>query len=173
MTSCFNLNFKLKLSASRYACYGLPRHRDASFVLVLSTAFTRLSQAHFYPLPTCSSVPWHNQLRTTATRTTWTVMQGFDNQASNDWQLCACGRAFSQPSASSNHKRTCTKTKKRLASALGRAKERWLGNKRHRGNLAESSTGKSTPVMHGLARAPSLGPTQDTEETVCNQIIST
>jgi hypothetical protein len=47
-------------------------------------------------------------------------------------QTCACGRAFSAPHAYTNHERTCQRTKKRLASALVKAKELWVSKKRRK-----------------------------------------
>lgn len=38
---------------------------------------------------------------------------------------CYCGKSFSQPSALSNHTRTCLSSTKRLSSALGIAKDAW------------------------------------------------
>jgi hypothetical protein len=88
----------------------------------------------------------------------------------NDWQLCACGRTFAQPSASNNHKRTCPKTRKRLSSALNRAKERWSVNKRRKVDVAESSGSANQRFMPGLMRKPSPGKPQD---SVCNPHIPT
>src|ERR1700749_1724903 len=46
-------------------------------------------------------------------------------------EACICGRTFIQPGALHYHQRSCTKTKKRLAGALSKAKEAW-GRKRRR-----------------------------------------
>jgi hypothetical protein len=46
--------------------------------------------------------------------------------------FCACGRAFFKPGALNFHMRSCSKTKKRLASALSVAKELWASKKRRR-----------------------------------------
>jgi hypothetical protein len=46
--------------------------------------------------------------------------------------VCICGRSFSQLSAFTNHKRTCQSSKKRLSSALDKAKQLWKGPKRRR-----------------------------------------
>lgn len=48
------------------------------------------------------------------------------------YQLCACGRTFSVLQAYSYHKHSCQKTKKRLASALEKAKEVWETKKRRK-----------------------------------------
>ena len=44
-------------------------------------------------------------------------------------QVCVCGRTFSVPQAYTGHKRSCQKTKKRLSSALDKAKEVWQSRK--------------------------------------------
>src|SRR5262247_1229805 len=54
-----------------------------------------------------------------------------------DYQMCLCGRSFSQPSAFNNHKRTCPKSRKRLSSALEKAKQLWSRKKRRRLDLDE------------------------------------
>jgi hypothetical protein len=76
-------------------------------------------------------------------------------------EICLCGRAFSQQSAFSNHKRTCQKSKKRLSSALEKAKQLWTGKKRRR--LDQDDTTVSLPSSSGLTHAPPL-PAQDTIE---------
>ena len=47
-------------------------------------------------------------------------------------QVCVCGRTFSAPQAHTFHKRSCQKTKKRLSSALDKAKEVWQSQKRRK-----------------------------------------
>jgi len=47
-------------------------------------------------------------------------------------QVCVCGRSFSQSNAFSKHKRSCEKSKKRLSSALEKAKHKWTSKKRRR-----------------------------------------
>jgi hypothetical protein len=47
-------------------------------------------------------------------------------------QVCICGRTFSLPQAYTCHKRSCQKTKKRLSSALDKAKEVWQARKRRK-----------------------------------------
>jgi hypothetical protein len=44
--------------------------------------------------------------------------------------FCGCGRSFKLANAFSNHQRQCKKTKKRLSSALDKAKELWTAKKR-------------------------------------------
>src|SRR6202022_3733177 len=47
-------------------------------------------------------------------------------------KVCICGRTFSVQQAYTCHKRSCQKTKKRLAGALEKAKEVWQTNKRRK-----------------------------------------
>jgi hypothetical protein len=47
-------------------------------------------------------------------------------------ETCICGRTFSLPQAYTFHKRSCQKTKKRLASALEKAKDAWQAKKRQK-----------------------------------------
>ena len=47
-------------------------------------------------------------------------------------ETCGCGRTFYFPGALKNHQRSCAKTKKRLANALGKAKDLWMSRKRKR-----------------------------------------
>jgi hypothetical protein len=47
-------------------------------------------------------------------------------------EACVCGRMFSVPQAYTFHKRSCQKTKKRLSSALEKAKEVWQAKKRQK-----------------------------------------
>jgi hypothetical protein len=47
-------------------------------------------------------------------------------------QTCICGKSFSRPETYTHHTRNCTKTKKRLADALVKAKEVWRARKRSR-----------------------------------------
>jgi hypothetical protein len=66
---------------------------------------------------------------------------------------CACGKSFSQPSALTNHKRFCQSSKKRISSAITKAKEVWEEKKRKRqrlsvvdldGNPASATVGESS-----------------------------
>jgi len=97
------------------------------------------------------------------------TMQPFRPNSEVNGQRCSCGRTFDQPSAINKHKRTCSKTKKRLSSALELAREKWLGTsaKRRRIELAEPFTNHER-CMPGLAHV------QETAE-VCNnsQILMT
>ena len=56
-------------------------------------------------------------------------LQQFMASTSLEEHLCPCGRAFQQDSMLTKHQRTCLKTKKRLFSALERAKEVWKDRK--------------------------------------------
>jgi len=47
-------------------------------------------------------------------------------------ETCVCGRVFNFPGAMKNHRRSCTRTKKRLASTLETAKGLWTIKKRQR-----------------------------------------
>src|ERR1700733_13753170 len=82
----------------------------------------------------------------------------------NDWQTCSCGRTFDQPSAYSKHNRTCSKTKKRLSSALQQAREKWTGSsaKRRRVDMTAEPSVSQEPCMAGLSRIP------ETTTDVCN-----
>lgn len=62
------------------------------------------------------------------------------------YQVCACGRTFSVLQAYSYHKRSCQKTKKRLASALEKAKEVWEAKKRRK-----NEEKLATPVEDGCS----------------------
>jgi hypothetical protein len=53
-------------------------------------------------------------------------------------EVCICGRTFSVPQAYTFHKRSCQKTKKRLANALHRAKEEWEARKRRKTGETEA-----------------------------------
>jgi hypothetical protein len=56
-----------------------------------------------------------------------------DLPSTSTWsQTCICGRTFLLPQAYTFHKRSCQKTKKRLASALEKAKECWQAKKRQK-----------------------------------------
>ena len=69
--------------------------------------------------------------------------------------LCVCGRSFLQPSALTNHQRTCQSSKKRLSSALGKAKQLWEGRKRRRLQTSESDPELNRPRLPaGLVYKP-------------------
>jgi hypothetical protein len=73
-------------------------------------------------------------------------------------QTCVCGRSFLQLNALTKHKRTCGKTKKRLSSALDKAKEIWRGKKQRRLDHCQPIASSS-----GLIPLP-LPETQDTDK---------
>lgn len=72
-------------------------------------------------------------------------------------QECICGRSFTQVNAINNHRRTCKKSKSRLASALTSAQENWR-RKRARLNMSNEGT-----IAEPL---PSTGDTPGLEEKV-------
>jgi hypothetical protein len=47
-------------------------------------------------------------------------------------EICVCGRSFHSPGALKGHKRSCSKSKKRLSGALQKAKDNWVSRKRIR-----------------------------------------
>lgn len=61
-------------------------------------------------------------------------------------QECLCGRTFSQVNALSNHRRTCKKSKSRLASTLVYAQENW---KRKKARLNERISTATKPLVGG------------------------
>jgi|ERR1700722_2734703 len=63
-------------------------------------------------------------------------------------QTCICGRTFSLQQAYTYHKRSCQKTKKRLSTALEKAKEAWMVRKRR----------KTDPNAEVAAQAPGSPP---------------
>lgn len=73
-----------------------------------------------------------------------------------EYHSCACKRTFQQESALTKHQRTCPKTKKRLSSALAKAKEIWNGKKRRRtvGPVGETPDTTTLPVAPGLIPIP-------------------
>ena len=80
--------------------------------------------------------------------------------------LCPCGRSFYQDSALTKHQRTCSKTKKRLSSALEKAKEVWRGKKRRRMSIhgsTEDLTATDLPLP-GLLPTPVPVPVADEAE---------
>jgi hypothetical protein len=62
---------------------------------------------------------------------------------------CPCGRTFQHPGALKIHQRACNRNKKRLSTALAKAKEVWTCRKRRR--IAD-------PVDHNSNQANSQGP---------------
>ena len=85
---------------------------------------------------------------------------------SEGYLTCSCGRSFSQQSAMSKHLKACQKSKKRLSSALDKAKLAWPGRKRRR--LDPTYEGTSVQSLSvGLIIAPPH-PSQDmAEHQVC------
>lgn len=71
-------------------------------------------------------------------------------------QLCACGRSFSDVAAFTKHGKSCQKGKKRLASALTRAKEVYQRKKRR--HLA-SNEAESSPAYEGGGPSSAEDPT--------------
>jgi hypothetical protein len=71
------------------------------------------------------------------------------NEFGNSGLICLCGRSFTQQSALSKHQRACQKSKKRLISALDKAKEVWVGRKKQKHDNDRSL------LLPGLTRAPS------------------
>lgn len=65
-------------------------------------------------------------------------------------QECVCGRSFSQVNAMSHHRRTCKKSKTRLASALSLAQENWNRKK------ARRNEAKMVPSTHIQEDIPAL-----------------
>lgn len=47
-------------------------------------------------------------------------------------RICICGRTFLQPGALKKHLNSCSKSKKRMSVALGKAQEGWTSRKRKR-----------------------------------------
>jgi hypothetical protein len=55
-------------------------------------------------------------------------------------QVCVCGCTFSVLQAYTFHKRSCQKTKKRLSSALEKAKEVWQSKKHQKMEIIQTPT---------------------------------
>jgi len=71
--------------------------------------------------------------------------------------VCVCGRSFLQPGAFTKHNRTCQSSKKRLSSALDKAKQLWKGPKRRR--LENNSPEINQPTLAtGLVLESPLAP---------------
>jgi hypothetical protein len=60
-------------------------------------------------------------------------------------QVCVCSRTFSVPQAYTFHKRSCQKTRKRLSSALDKAKEVWQSKKRQKMEAIQCPTAGNPP----------------------------
>jgi len=61
-------------------------------------------------------------------------------------ETCVCGKTFSQPGTFTHHKRICSKTKKRLAEALVKAREVWSSRKKRRTGTSENAPTSSQSV---------------------------
>jgi hypothetical protein len=61
--------------------------------------------------------------------------------------VCLCGKQFVLRSALSNHQRSCQRGKKRLSSALTKAKDMWVSKKRKR--MEESEIGRDQGSSSG------------------------
>jgi hypothetical protein len=94
-------------------------------------------------------------------------------------QVCICGRTFSLPQAYTYHKRSCQKTKKRLAGALEKAKEVWQTNKRReteakaaKGALglrsSESSHLNALPVATTASEPPTPAASPEVRFILCS-----
>ena len=60
-------------------------------------------------------------------------------------QVCVCGRTFSLPQAYTFHQRSCSKTKKRLSSALDKAQEVWRSKRRQKMEIMQNPTAENPP----------------------------
>ena len=80
---------------------------------------------------------------------------------------CHCGRLFPQRGALAKHRRTCQKSKKRLSSALDKAKQAWTEKKQRRLGIADAQT---LSTGSGLVRAPS--PMIEDTPQVCHCFIA-
>jgi hypothetical protein len=69
---------------------------------------------------------------------------------------CCCGRVFTQNNALSYHKRSCGKSKKRLADALLAAKEVFEQKKRRRIEVQSSSMNANTQEAASRLEQPSV-----------------
>jgi hypothetical protein len=80
---------------------------------------------------------------------------GHRNLESEGRLTCSCGRSFSQQNALSKHQRSCTRSKKRLAGAIDKAKSAWEGRKRRRLDPSFEFAAKIKPSSAGLTAVPS------------------
>ncbi|KJA18101.1 hypothetical protein HYPSUDRAFT_122231, partial [Hypholoma sublateritium FD-334 SS-4] len=71
--------------------------------------------------------------------------------------LCeACGRNFAQMNAYSNHIGSCRRQKKRMASALGSAKEKYRNKKARLETSTQTHLIESAPTLDVVNRAPEI-----------------
>jgi hypothetical protein len=85
---------------------------------------------------------------------------------------CSCGRTFSQLGAFKNHRNTCKASKKRLSSALAKAKAAQLAKKRHGSDVMETPTPADSvndPAQLAEALDPEHNQTREvrTNDTSC------
>lgn len=75
-------------------------------------------------------------------------------------QECVCGRSFTQVNAMSHHRRTCKKSKTRLASALSLAQENWSRKKARRNEekIAPSAHIQDLYVMEEIPTPDTVSP---------------
>jgi hypothetical protein len=76
---------------------------------------------------------------------------------------CVCGRQFLQPGPLKKHQGACTKSKKRLSSALEKAKQVWTHRKRRRLNAGETTAQLGEELLPGLMPTPTLAMEDVTE----------
>jgi hypothetical protein len=67
------------------------------------------------------------------------------NPNSEAYEICACGRTFYLDSAYTNHRRSCKKTKVRLAGALSKAQESWRQRKKQRTAVQDATIYSAVP----------------------------
>jgi hypothetical protein len=72
------------------------------------------------------------------------------------FETCACGRTFSVPQAFTYHKRSCDRTKKRLAVALDKAKDVWQAKKRQK--TQEKTAAQLEPTRVEAVASASMAP---------------
>ena len=74
--------------------------------------------------------------------------------------MCICGHSFSQATALTNHKRSCKSSKKRLSSALEKARQLWTGSKRRRLEVGVPQHKVDPPLPVGLVLDFQATPTE-------------
>jgi hypothetical protein len=75
--------------------------------------------------------------------------------ANDEGLYCACGRSFAQPNALSNHRRSCTSSKRRFNDMLTVAREAWeVRKKRKLNNFVERESTKSAPIPQAVSIHP-------------------
>ena len=70
------------------------------------------------------------------------ILMNLNNEAC---EVCACGRTFYLVSAYTNHRRSCKKTKVRLAGVLGKAQENWRQRKKQRTDAQDATRYSTKP----------------------------